>query len=117
MADHLQRIGDARRHDARVEDGKKCRPDLRQLRHSFHEKHGDQTSNSRDEELNTCQTDAVAFRRKVVDEKDLEGKKKRACDDEQVAFGDAEAFVHAQQIKPRDGDDDADPDENGTAFF
>ena len=53
----------------------------------------------------------------MVDEKDLEREKERAGDDEQVAFGDAEAFVHAQQIKPRDGDDDADPDEKRTAFF
>ena len=53
----------------------------------------------------------------MVDEKDLEREKERAGDDEQVSFGDAEAFVHAQQIKPYDGDDDTDPDEKRATFF
>ncbi len=111
LADHLQCIGDARRHDARVEDGNERLVDLRQLRHLLQKKHADQAEDSRDKELNAGQADAVAFRRKVVDEKDLEREKERAGDDEQVSFGDAESFIHAQQIKPRHGDDDADPDE------
>ena len=53
----------------------------------------------------------------MVDEKDLEREEERAGDDEQVTFGDAEAFVHAKQIQSCNGDDDADPDENRTALF
>ena len=112
----MQRIGNAARHDPRIEDGFPCGEELRDVRR-LKEQHGNRAEQAADEKLDAGHFDAVHAQCEVVDDQNVDGKQDGADEDQEIAKLDGQALRNAEKIEADDGQRHAEPDEQAAPFF
>ena len=105
----LERIGDRAREDAEIQNRDDVVAKLGERR-LLHGEHADETDDRRHDELR-----AVELRRRteadiVIRRENVHRIDPRAQKDQRVARRDREAFLHADEIEPRESQQDADPE-------
>ena len=113
LSDHLQSEGYAGREYAAVHDRQPAVDDVGKHR-ILKEEHEHDADDAHREKLDAGQLDTVAFRRKVVDDHDVAGKRYSAEQHEEIAGLQVEALAfarHGQQVEAYRAQGNAEPDD------
>ena len=105
----MQGVAHAAGEDAHVQQGQDAAPDGGEV-HVLEEEHAHSGDKGREQELQTAELYAVHGGGEVVDDKDMYGEARGAGQDQQVAGGEGEFTVDAQQIQRDHGQCHGDPD-------
>ena len=112
----LQRIGNAARHDPRIEDRFPCGEELREVRR-LKEQHGNRAEQAADEKLDAGHFDAVHAQGEVINDQNMDGKQDGTDEDQEIPKLDGQALRNAEKIEADDGQHYADPDEQAAPSF
>lgn len=108
LGQNLKRVAHAAGEDAHVQQGQGAAEDGGEV-HVLKNEHADGGDDAGEQELQTAELHAVAISGEVVDDQNVDGEAHRAHQDQQVAGGQREVALDAQQVQSHHGQHHGDP--------